>query len=413
MTNYWRGKASVAFAGLAVVLSACGLGSGNSGNTSSNTNKPILVGISEPLTGDKADIGTNSDQGYKTWASVVNQNGGLLGRQVKIIQYDNNSLADTAVSQYQKLITSDKVDVLLGPVSSALVVPTEAVAARYGKVFVEGTGGAPEVFQRHFHDIFFVQPAPAQDQADPLVAWIKALPADQRPAKAGYVTNDDPFASAVVAMVKTQLEAMGIQSVFDLVYPPTQTDFTSIGAQLKARGATNLVQGSVADQDATAAVQSYSRVGYQPTIAYFASGPDSANTWEAQLGSKGEGCMTSLDWLQQSSVPGNSTFVNAYLKLFPNKDNVVPAEAAEAYGAGQVLAAAIKATGTLDNAKLIDWLHNHHVQSVEGYFGWDSDGSPTGGSYNLIQWQGGHLNTVWPAAEATNGTKPTFPKPTW
>ncbi|MGH7903494.1 MAG: amino acid ABC transporter substrate-binding protein [Candidatus Dormibacteraceae bacterium] len=412
MTRYGNGKIPVLIAGLAVVLSACGLGSGTQ-TANTNTSKPILVGLSEPLTGDKADIGTNSDQGYKTWAAEVNATGGILGRKVKLITYDNNSLADTAVSQYQKLITSDKVDVLLGPVSSALVTPTEAVAARYNKIFVEGTGGAPSVFQRHFHDIFFVQPAPAQDQADPLVNWIKSLPAGQRPTKAAYVTNDDPFASAVVAKVKTAMTAMGIPTVFDQVYPPTQTDFTTIGAQIKAKGADLLVQGSVADQDAIAAVQSYSRVGFQPTVAYFASGPDSANTWKAQLGAKGDGSMTSLDWLQQSSVPGNSTFTAEYLKLFPNKDNVVPAEAAEAYGAGQVLAAAIKATGTLDNAKLIKWLHGHKVQSIEGNFGWDSDGRPVGGSYNLIQWQNGHLNTVWPPAEATNHGKPTIPKPNW
>src|SRR5439155_7711014 len=87
------GRAASLAAGALVLLSACGLGS--SSNSSSNTNQPILVGISEPLSGDKSDIGTNSDQGYQVWQTVVNSSGGLLGRKVKIIQYDNNSLADT------------------------------------------------------------------------------------------------------------------------------------------------------------------------------------------------------------------------------------------------------------------------------------------------------------------------------
>src|SRR2546423_592142 len=300
-------RVPMALTALALLASACGLGSPSAAGTPT-PGAPIKVGISEPLTGDKSDIGTNSDNGYKVWESVVNSHGGINGRHVQIIQYDNSSLADTAVSQYQKLITVDNVDVLLGPVSSALVIPTEAVAAQDNKVFV---------------------------------------------------------------------------------------------------------QGSVADQDAAGAVKGYSQVGFQPKVSYFASGPDSASTWLQLLSTKAEGTITSLDWLQESTVPGNKEFVDAYLKMFPNKDNVVPAEAAEAYAAGEVLAAAIKATGGVDNSKIISWLHGNKVQSVEGNFGWDSAGRPQGGTFNLIQWQSGHLNIVWPSDVATNGSKPTIPKPSW
>jgi len=408
--NSLRLSRSALVASLVVALTGCGLG--GSGSTQS-TSKDILVGISEPLSGDKSDIGTNSDNGYKVWEHVVNAHGGLLGRKVKIIQYDNNSLADTAVSQYQKLITVDNADVLLGPVSSALVIPTEAVPAQYNKVFVEGTGGSPQVFARNFNNVFFVQPAIVERQADPLVNWVKSLPADQRPTVAGYPTNDDPFAQAVVDAVQASFEAMGIKTGYKQTYPPTQTDFTSIGTQMKAAKVDILVQGSVADQDAAGAVKGYSQVGFQPKIAYFASGPDSASTWLQLLATKAEGTMTSLDWLQESAVPGNKEFVAGYLKLFPNKDNVVPAEAAEAYAAGEVLAAAIKATGGVDNAKLITWLHANKVQSIEGNFGWDAAGRPQGGTFDMIQWQNGKLVVAYPANVATNGTKPVNPKPSW
>jgi len=403
-------RAPLALTVMALTVASCGLGS--SGGTPTN-NKDIIVGISEPLTGDKSDIGTNSDNGYKVWESVVNANGGINGRKVKIIQYDNNSLADTAVSQYQKLVTVDNADVLLGPVSSALVIPTEAVAAQYNKIFVEGTGGSPQVFARNFNNVFFVQPATVEHQADPLVNWIKSLPADQRPTVAGYPTNDDPFAQAVIDTVQAAFEGMGIKTGYKQTYPPTQTDFTSIGTQMKAAKVDILVQGSVADQDAAGAVKGYSQVGFQPKVSYFASGPDSASTWLQLLDKKAEGTMTSLDWLQESTVPGNKEFVDNYLKLFPNKDNVVPAEAAEAYAAGEVLAAAIKATGGVDNAKLISWLHANKVQSIEGNFGWDAAGRPQGGTFDMIQWQNGKLVIAWPANVATNGTKPTIPKPTW
>src|SRR3979409_2816376 len=124
MRKYASVRASLALTVLAVAVTSCGLGSSNT----PTSNKDIIVGISEPLTGDKSDIGTNSDNGYKVWESVVNSHGGINGRHVKIIQYDNSSLADTAVSQYQKLVTVDNADVLLGPVSSALAIPTAAAA---------------------------------------------------------------------------------------------------------------------------------------------------------------------------------------------------------------------------------------------------------------------------------------------
>jgi branched-chain amino acid transport system substrate-binding protein len=310
-------------------------------------------------------------------------------------------------------VTVDNADVLLGPVSSALVIPTEAVAAQYNKVFVEGTGGSPQVFARNFNNVFFVQPATVEHQADPLVDWVKSLPAAQRPTVAGYPTNDDPFAQAVIDTVQAAFEGMGIKTGYKQTYPPTQTDFTSIGSQMKSAKVDILVQGSVADQDAAGAVKGYSQVGFQPKVAYFASGPDSASTWLQLLDKKAEGTMTSLDWLQESTVPGNKEFVAEYLKLFPNKDNVVPAEAAEAYAAGEVLAAAIKATGGVDNAKIISWLHANKVQSIEGNFGWDAAGRPQGGSFDMIQWQNGKLVIAWPANVATNGTKPTNPKPSW
>ena len=410
MRNLGLMRASLALTVLAMAVTSCGLGQSN---TTPTNNKDIIVGISEPLTGDKSDIGTNSDNGYKVWESVVNSHGGINGRKVKIIQYDNNSLADTAVSQYQKLVTVDNADVLLGPVSSALVIPTEAVAAQYNKIFVEGTGGSPQVFARNFNNVFFVQPATVEHQADPLVNWITSLPAGQRPTVAGYPTNDDPFAQAVIDTVQKGFEALGIKTGYKQTYPPTQTDFTSIGTQMKAAKVDILVQGSVADQDAAGAVKGYSQVGFQPKVAYFASGPDSASTWLQLLAGKAEGTITSLDWLQESTVPGNKEFTDAYLKLFPNKDNVVPAEAAEAYAAGEVLAAAIKATGGVDNAKLISWLHANKVQSIEGNFGWDAAGRPLGGTFDMIQWQNGHLVIAWPAGVATNGTKPTIPKPNW
>ena len=109
---------------------------------------PIRIGASLPLTGRFSEPGTAAQQGYEVWASIVNANGGLLGRPVELTIVDNASDQDTAVADYEKLITVDKVDLVVGPFSSFLVIPTSEVAARYGYAFVEPAGGAPDVFNR-------------------------------------------------------------------------------------------------------------------------------------------------------------------------------------------------------------------------------------------------------------------------
>src|SRR6184192_443764 len=240
-----RKPLTAAIIGLALALTACG--TNNSSAQSALPSGPIVIGVSQALTGDKSDPGTAINQGYAVWAKQVNDAGGLLGHQVQLKVYDNQSLADTAVSQYERLVTVDKVNLLFGPFSSALTIPTSAVAEKYKMAFVEGAGGAPAVFQRKFKYIFFVQPAVAEKQADPFVNYILSLPADQRPKSAAYPQQDDPFVSATEDGAQARLEAAGIKTAYKQVYPPTQTDFASIAAAVKHSGADIVLGGTIFD----------------------------------------------------------------------------------------------------------------------------------------------------------------------
>src|SRR5947207_4735989 len=142
-----RKPLTAAIIGLALALTACG--TNNSSAQSALPSGPIVIGVSQALTGDKSDPGTAINQGYAVWAKQVNDAGGLLGHQVQLKVYDNQSLADTAVSQYERLVTVDKVNLLVGPFSSALTTPTSAVAAKNNRAFLEGAGGSPKVFVSH------------------------------------------------------------------------------------------------------------------------------------------------------------------------------------------------------------------------------------------------------------------------
>ncbi|MGZ6373081.1 MAG: amino acid ABC transporter substrate-binding protein [Candidatus Limnocylindria bacterium] len=369
-----------------------------------------MIGISQALTGDKSDPGTAIEHGYQVWVKEINDAGGLLGRKVVLKEYDNQSLADTAVSQIERLVTVDKVNLLLGPFSSALTIPTSAIAEKYKMAFVEGAGGAPGVFQRQFHYTFFVQPATADKQADPFVDYILSLPADQRPKTAAYPQQDDPFVSATENGAQARLEAAGIKTVYKQVYPPTQTDFASIAAAVKASGADIVLGGTIFD-DAVAQVQAYASINYQPKAIYFTSGPGTVGAFKQALGDKVNGTMTGDSWIQGSKAPGNATFVSDYLTMFP-KEKDIPGEAAEGYSAGEVLQAAVIGTKSLDNTKIADWLHANPVQTVQGVIGWDSIGRPTG-SFLLEQYQNSAIHVVAPASDPNKDADPVYPKPNW
>ena len=372
--------------------------------------KPIVIGVSQALTGDKSSPGTDIEHGYQVWVKEINAAGGLLGRQVVLKEYDNQSLADTAVSQMERLATVDKVDLMFGPFSSALTIPTSAVAEKYKYAFIEGAGGAPGVFSRNFHYVFFVQPATAQHQADPFVNYILSLPAGQRPTTAAYPQQDDPFVKATEDGAQSTLEAAGIKTVYHDVYPPTQTDFASIAAAVKASGA-DIVLGGTIFEDAVGQVQAYSSINYQPKAIYFTSGPGTVGDFKQALANKVNGIFTGDGWIQTSKAPGNDKFITEYHAMFPAVTDV-GTEGAEGYSVGQVLQAAVEATQSLDNTKIADWLHANSVQTVQGMIGWDNLGRPDG-SYLLEQYLSGTLHVVAPANDPNKDADPQYPKPNW
>src|SRR5215467_5057694 len=195
-TRFW---AITAVSAAAVVLAACsssGSSSGNSGSSNTASKKPITIGVSLSLTGDFSADGQAFQRGYNLWATDVNRQGGLLGRQVKFIFLDDKSDPTQGSTNVQQLLSVDHVDLLFGPFSSLITGPTASVAARYGFAMIEGAGGAPAVFNtpsnKAKHNVFDVS-YPIVAQYDPLLTWIKSMPSGQRPATAAYPIIDNPF----------------------------------------------------------------------------------------------------------------------------------------------------------------------------------------------------------------------------
>ena len=161
------------------LLAACG----NSTSGSSSSAKPILIGTSLSLTGDFSTDGVAFERCYGLWESEVNAHGGIDGRKVQLIILNDNSSPTQVDTNYTDLITVKHVDLTFGPFSSLLTAPAAEIAHRYGFAFIEGAGGSPLVFGEKLPNVFDVA-LPVANELDPIVNWIKSLPAGQRPATA-------------------------------------------------------------------------------------------------------------------------------------------------------------------------------------------------------------------------------------
>jgi len=384
--------------GLAVV--GCGSSNGGGGTSSGDSKSPIKIGASLPLTGDFSEPGKAAKQGYQVWENMVNGQGGLLGRKVQIVVRDDASDQNTVVADYNALISKDKVNLLLGTFSSLLNLPASTVAERNRMLYVEPAGGAPDIFNRGYKYLFFAQQATADHQGDLFAQYILSLPPDQRPKTAAYPTLDDPFAVPVLEGIRKKLEPAGIKTVYRKTYPGETQNFDAIANAVKGANPELLVHGATF-ADGVGFIRALDKVGFNPKYFFETSAPSFADQFSKGIGEKNtEGIFYAVSWTPEATTPGNKEFLDAYHKMFGNQ---VPAEdAADAYATAQVMQAAVKAIGKIDDQrKLADWLRSHTVDTILGPLKWSETGAPQG-EFLIGQWQSGQSEIVLPEAAKTS-----------
>jgi branched-chain amino acid transport system substrate-binding protein len=412
LRNRLRKTGPLAAASIMVVaLAACASNSNNAGaNASAGTKAPLVIGASVSLTGDFADSGKAVKAGYDLWASAVNAKGGVLGRKVQMKIVDDTSSPTQVVTNYQNLINKDKVDLVFGPFSSLLTVPASQVAKRYGYAFLEPAGGGPAVFEQKLDNLFFVQPAPVVKSGDVFADWILSLPASAQPKTAAYAELDDPFATPIAENIRTRFEAAGIRTVYQQVYPAETQDFSPIMAKVAAAKPDVLVSGTQND-DAYAQVKSLVQLKFSPQFMFMSNGANSPAEFPDKVGpANTTGIMSAGDWYPGSTATGSADFTAQYIKANGGTADTIDNSSAEAYATGQLVEAVAKQTGKIDNATIIATLHKGTWPTLLGDLSWDSTGAPNG-TFHLVQWQGGKLVSVFPAASAA--ASPAYPKPNW
>ena len=342
-------------------------------NSSIAKGQPVKIGISLSLSGD-------------FWAADVNKSGGLLGHKVVLDIVSDASSPTQVITNYQKLISVDHVNLTFGPFSSLLTLPAAKAVSRYGYAMVEGAGGAPSVFSAGLKNVFDVT-LPVANALQPFAKWISSLPASQRPKTAAYVTSNDPFTQPQLPVAQKILEKAGIKTVYNNVFPAEVTDFTPIADKVAAAKPQVVILGAVDVPTVSSFMQAFEQSGFNPKVFIATAGPDQGTAF--------------------------TKMVAEYNKLYGGTPAGVNADVAEAYSVGQTIAAAVKATGGFDNSKIIKYLHSGKViATVQGNASFNAQGQNFSMTAYTFQWQGAKFVQVMPTSDP-NSVKVLLPKPVW
>ncbi len=406
-------SASAAAITVALVAGCSSSGTSASSTSTSSAKPPIVIGASLSLTGDFSADGQAFQRGYNLWVSDVNSHGGILGRQVKLDVLNDNSSPTQVVTNYQKLITVNKVDLTFGPFSSLLTAPAAATAHRYGYAFVEGAGGAGLVFAQKLSNVFDVS-LPVANELDPFSNWVASLPAGQRPASGAYPMANDPFAMPQVQLTQARLQTIGVKTVYSKVFPEEVSAYKAPADDVAASGAQMVVLGSTDVPTVSAFMSAFEQSHYNPKIFIAAAGPDQGAAFTKVVGTaNANGVMVPNAWYPGSANPLSQAMVQAYIAKYGGSASDINADVAEAYSVGEVVDQAVSHNKSVSNAALISYLHSGvTLQSVQGPVRFNALGQNLVATAFIFQWQNGKFVQVLPVT-AAGSVKIIYPKPHW
>jgi len=403
----------LSFAAATLVATSVLAGCGSGGGTGTQSGSPIVIGASLSLTGAFSSDGQAFQRGYQLWQSDVNSHGGILGRRIKLIILNDNSSPTTVVSNYQKLINVDHVDLTFGPFSTLLTAPASVAVHKLGYALVEGAGGGPLVFANKLNNVFDVS-LPVASELDPLVAWIKSLPPSERPKTAAYPMANDPFAYPPVLTAQKALEALGIRTVYSKIFNEEVSAYRAPAEQVAASNAQMVVLGSTDVPTVSTFMQAFEQQHYQPEIFIAAAGPDQGIAFEGTVGvANATGVMVPDGWYGAYSNPLSYEMVEEYIARYGGTSSDINADVAEAYSVGEVVDQAVTHNKSLSNTELIAYLHSGvTLQSAQGPVQFNQLGENQKPAAFVFQWQNGSFNQVLPSG--TQGSSAIlYPKPHW
>lgn len=362
--------------------------------------KPIVIGFSISMSGEVSDAAGYLRQGYELWQKDINAKGGLLGRPVEFKIYDDQSDPQTSARLYERLITEDKVDLLISPYGSAVSSAASTIAEKYHMVF-PAIASTPALARRGYQYVFLV-PASSRDYYHGAIDIA---------VKMGYKTiailgEDSEYPREAVPGSAEYAQAHGMKVVYQDFYPPKTTDFSSYLAHVKAVNPDVFLNAGYTPEDVGLL---HDLKGQDIYVKELVLGVGSSlPTWPKNTGKDGNYVFSATQYEPFVSTPGNKQFLDEYEKAYGKTPDY---RASQAYGACQILAAGVQKAGSLDQAKIRDAIGKLDITTVFNRFKIDSKGAQIGTRLMTTQWVNGKKEIVYPADVAT--AKYLLPTPDW
>lgn len=408
------------------LLAGCSGGDGGGGavtDSGSGSSDPILIGASASLSGKYSLEGRTMAEGYEAWVNQMNENGGplndepgLLGRQVELTVLDDQSDPSRAVNLYRRLINEENVDLLMGPYSSAVSTSVIPIIEQNQMACVMPMMSDTSVLAER--DVSYVTQAIAP--ADTYVQGAIDIAADNGAETFAVVYEDTAFPTSTAEGHIPYAEDKGLELVHQEAYPKDINDYTPVMNKVQSAEA-DIVFGGGYTPDAVGLTTAAKSIGYSPGIMAFLVGAVSPGFYES-TGADGLAVSGDLFWAPFFDLPHNDAFIEGFMNLHGNNyesPDGIDYHSTGGYAGLMVMAEGVRAVGELDQAAIAEQLHQLEMEIpfANGIYEVNDQGIQTGQAPSLGQWQeaeGGDGLTreaVWPDQYAT--TDPIYPHPGW
>jgi branched-chain amino acid transport system substrate-binding protein len=352
---------------------------------------PIKIGLSMSLTGGLAGGGKSSLLAMQIWKDDINAKGGILGRPVELIYYDDQSSSANVPGIYSKLLEIDKVDLVISAYATNQIAPAMPIVMQKGMVFMAlfGTG----VNDKFNYDKYFqILPNGKETRFGPSLGFLEtAMTMEPKPQTIAIVGADAEYAQTVLAGAREKIKALGLKTVYDRTYPPNTVDFIPIVRSLQATNP-DVVYVASYPPDTVGMVRAAHEVGLKTKM--FGGGMIGLAfaPIKQQLGPLMNGIVAYDVYVPEPTMkfPGIENFLKTY-QAKAQAEGVDPLGfylPPFAYAELQILADAITQVGSLDQAKIADYIHKTTFHTVVGDVKFAENGEWEKSRLIFVQYQG-------------------------
>jgi ABC-type branched-subunit amino acid transport system substrate-binding protein len=366
---------------------------------------PIRIGSTLALTGPLSATALTHKLVGEIYVDQANKKGGWLGRKLEWIVKDDQSKPDLARTLYEQLVTSDKVDLLMGPYATGAILSAMGVAQRYNKVLVHHTFGIPSLAK---YDMQFpawsLGPDPANTVPNTLFDALATAP--KPPKTIAIVTSKFPSIHFMSLGGREVAKKRGLQEVLFLEWDFGNRDFGPIAARVKDAGADLVWIGDIG-LEGNMLLDAMKKIDYAPPMHFHIYPAPGPMTKQAD-GDKALSLTIFEEHPPFLSNPIAADFVKTFnerAKAANLPDTSVEVQAAASYSAWQILAAGVEGTKSLDDKKIADFLKKNRIDTIHGRLRFDGPSNYGDDLMKIKQVQGGQWKVIWPTQFAAPGAK--------